>query len=236
MRKLWCAVVAVAVAASGCVAVADTAGDPTAVKSENGKYLDKEGNPTFKVAADGTVVPGLVVKTPTRRLGVTILRVPLHVTKPGTYTLQMHADGIGQVANRTARIAFVKRRPTSPLWQVVRPLRIVVIHGARAGTAGLSSALGRGYLVRTLADSELYTAVDPTSGTAGAAVVVDLGTVPMQTLIGLHALLPEVKIVGLTNDPAVAAYARTIGVDAVLGRSASGAEIAGVIVKALRQS
>ena len=26
-----------------------------AVKSEDGKYLDKEGNPTFKVAADGTV-------------------------------------------------------------------------------------------------------------------------------------------------------------------------------------
>jgi methanol metabolism-related c-type cytochrome len=44
-----------AVAASGSVAVAETVGDPTAVKSENGKYLDKEGNPTFKVAADGTV-------------------------------------------------------------------------------------------------------------------------------------------------------------------------------------
>ncbi|HXY80444.1 MAG TPA: SwmB domain-containing protein, partial [Gaiellaceae bacterium] len=188
------------------------------------------------VGPNGRKVPGQTIKTPTRHAGITILRVPLHVTKPGVYRLQMHADGIGQVANRTARIAFVKRRPTSPLWQVVRPLRIVVIHGARAGTAGLSSALGRGYLVRTLADSELYTAVDPTSGTAGAAVVVDLGTVPMQTLIGLHALLPEVKIVGLTNDPAVAAYARTIGVDAVLGRSASGAEIAGVIVKALRQS
>ncbi len=55
MRKIWCGVVALAVAASGTVAVADNAGDPTAVKSENGKYFDKEGNPTFKVAADGTV-------------------------------------------------------------------------------------------------------------------------------------------------------------------------------------
>ena len=44
-----------AVAAWGNIAVAETAVDPTAVKSENGKYLDKEGNPTFKVAADGTV-------------------------------------------------------------------------------------------------------------------------------------------------------------------------------------
>jgi methanol metabolism-related c-type cytochrome len=55
LRKIWCGVVAVAIAASGCVAAADTVGDPTAVKSDNGKYLDKEGNPTFKVAADGTV-------------------------------------------------------------------------------------------------------------------------------------------------------------------------------------
>ena len=44
-----------AVAASGSIAVAETAVDPAAVKSENGKYLDKEGNPTFKVGSDGTV-------------------------------------------------------------------------------------------------------------------------------------------------------------------------------------
>jgi methanol metabolism-related c-type cytochrome len=43
----------VLVAAS--VAVAETAVDPAAVKSENGKYLDKEGNPTFKIGSDGTV-------------------------------------------------------------------------------------------------------------------------------------------------------------------------------------
>jgi len=44
-----------AIAASVGIAVADTAVDPAAVKSENGKYLDKEGNPTFKVGSDGTV-------------------------------------------------------------------------------------------------------------------------------------------------------------------------------------
>jgi methanol metabolism-related c-type cytochrome len=55
LHKIWLGVAAIAVAASAAVAVAETAGDPAAVKSENGKYLDKEGNPTFKVAADGTV-------------------------------------------------------------------------------------------------------------------------------------------------------------------------------------
>jgi methanol metabolism-related c-type cytochrome len=33
----------------------DGSGDPTAVKSEDGKYYDKEGNPTYKVQSDGTV-------------------------------------------------------------------------------------------------------------------------------------------------------------------------------------
>jgi methanol metabolism-related c-type cytochrome len=55
VRKIWIGVAAMALAASGRIAVADTSVDPAAVKSENGKYLDKEGNPTFKVGSDGTV-------------------------------------------------------------------------------------------------------------------------------------------------------------------------------------
>ena len=41
--------------ASLVYAVTDGSGDPTAVKSDNGKYLDKEGSPTFKVTDDGRV-------------------------------------------------------------------------------------------------------------------------------------------------------------------------------------
>src|ERR1700754_510884 len=40
---------------SGGIAVAEDAVDPTAVKSEDGKYLDKDGNPTYKIQPDGTV-------------------------------------------------------------------------------------------------------------------------------------------------------------------------------------
>jgi methanol metabolism-related c-type cytochrome len=47
--------VAIVIAASGSFAFAEDKVDPAAVKSEDGKYLDKEGTPTFKVAADGTV-------------------------------------------------------------------------------------------------------------------------------------------------------------------------------------
>lgn len=36
-------------------AITDASGDPTAVKSDDGKWADKDGNPTFKIAPDGTV-------------------------------------------------------------------------------------------------------------------------------------------------------------------------------------
>ncbi len=55
MHKHWLVVATIALVASGGMALAETAADPAAVKSEDGKYLDKEGDPTFKVASDGTV-------------------------------------------------------------------------------------------------------------------------------------------------------------------------------------
>jgi len=49
---------------------ADGSGDPAAVKNEDGKYSDKEGNPTFKVQSDGTVdwlrVEAKTLDTPAR--------------------------------------------------------------------------------------------------------------------------------------------------------------------------
>jgi methanol metabolism-related c-type cytochrome len=37
------------------LAWADGSGDPAVVKDEDGKYYDAQGNPTYKVASDGTV-------------------------------------------------------------------------------------------------------------------------------------------------------------------------------------
>jgi methanol metabolism-related c-type cytochrome len=45
---------AVAIAASA-YAVTDGSGDPAAVNSEDGKWTDKDGNPTFKIEQDGSV-------------------------------------------------------------------------------------------------------------------------------------------------------------------------------------
>jgi methanol metabolism-related c-type cytochrome len=55
LRSIRFATVAIILAATGGIAFADGPADPAAVKSEDGKYFDKEGNPTFKVGADGTV-------------------------------------------------------------------------------------------------------------------------------------------------------------------------------------
>jgi methanol metabolism-related c-type cytochrome len=54
LRKIWLIAATLVLVAPGTLAFAE-APDPTAVKSEDGKYFDKEGNPTFKVGADGTV-------------------------------------------------------------------------------------------------------------------------------------------------------------------------------------
>ena len=54
LRIIWFVVAAMILVASGGLALAEDAADPAAVKSEDGKYLDKEGNPTFKVT-DGNV-------------------------------------------------------------------------------------------------------------------------------------------------------------------------------------
>ena len=55
MRIIWLIAATLVFMASGKLVLADDAVDPKAVKSEDGKYLDKEGSPTFNVGADGTV-------------------------------------------------------------------------------------------------------------------------------------------------------------------------------------
>jgi len=55
LRIISLATATIMLIAAGGMAFADGSGDPAPVKSENGKYLDKEGNPTYKIQADGTV-------------------------------------------------------------------------------------------------------------------------------------------------------------------------------------
>jgi len=55
VRKIFVVAAALIVVASGGIAFADGSGDPTAVKKEDdGKWLDKEGNPTYKIT-EGSV-------------------------------------------------------------------------------------------------------------------------------------------------------------------------------------
>src|SRR6202051_3035650 len=49
------ALVILASAFAGTAAYADGSGDPAVASSDNGKYADKDGNPTYKISPDGTV-------------------------------------------------------------------------------------------------------------------------------------------------------------------------------------
>ena len=55
MRNRLFAIAFVLPVLAGGPAMADGPGDPTAVKSVDGEYFDKDGNPTYKIQADGTV-------------------------------------------------------------------------------------------------------------------------------------------------------------------------------------
>ncbi|HEY8334365.1 MAG TPA: c-type cytochrome, methanol metabolism-related [Tardiphaga sp.] len=55
LRKFCLVVAAIAVVSTGGIAFAEDLFDPKAVKSEDGKYYDNQGNPTFNIGADGTV-------------------------------------------------------------------------------------------------------------------------------------------------------------------------------------
>jgi methanol metabolism-related c-type cytochrome len=54
--RIWASALAMlALATSGGVGLADGSGDAAPVKSENGKYFDKNGTPTYNIKSDGTV-------------------------------------------------------------------------------------------------------------------------------------------------------------------------------------
>lgn len=55
LRRICFAAAAIIIVAVGGKAFATGPADPTPVKEEDGKYLDKDGNPTYKISADGTV-------------------------------------------------------------------------------------------------------------------------------------------------------------------------------------
>jgi methanol metabolism-related c-type cytochrome len=55
VRDLIGTIVLAGTALATGLALADGSGDPAAVKNEDGKYYDNGGNPTYKVAPDGSV-------------------------------------------------------------------------------------------------------------------------------------------------------------------------------------
>ena len=55
LRRTRCVAAALIVVAIGGIAFAQGAGDPTAVKSEDGKYFDKNDSPSYNISENGKV-------------------------------------------------------------------------------------------------------------------------------------------------------------------------------------
>jgi hypothetical protein len=172
----------------------------------------------FVSDSTGRRIPNTSQVTRTLRSGVTILRLRLPNLRPGTYRLQVRADGAGQSTARTARLRIVKTRPWTASGP--KPLGVVVTGPKPRQLHQLQTMLGPQFDVRTTIGSLLFTAVDPRT-TRTAAVVVDLDTVPLTTVAGLHAVFPELQIIGLASDPASARKYRRAGATVVLAKPAS---------------
>ena len=168
------------------------------------------------ISPNGTTVPA-ITKGPTRRAGATVIRLPLVIPTPGLYKLQLHAVGSGQTANRTAKILFVEKQPAKPLVNG-KPIGVVVIRGLNPYT-GLDDLLGSNFNVWRVSDANLYEAVNPggqARAVKTAALVVNLDGVPLYTISQLHALLPELQIVGITKWPQTVKWAQIVGVHVLL--------------------
>jgi hypothetical protein len=165
--------------------------------------------------ASATPIPNTSQKTGTLRAGATILRLRLPNLPPGTYRLQLRAEGVGQATARTARIRILKTQP----WTIgSKPLGVVVVTGpSQRRLHQLQAMLGPQFNVRTTISSLLYNAVDGQRGRT-AGVVLDLDTVPLALVSGLHAVYPEVQIIGLASDAGTAKLYQRAGATVVLAK------------------
>jgi hypothetical protein len=66
-------------------------------------------------------------------------------------------------------------------------------------------------------------------------VIVDLASVPLRSLASLHALLPELRIIGLTGESSTAAAARTVGVESIVVHQNRAAAVTHVIKRLPRR-
>lgn len=158
--------------------------------------------------------------THTLSAGTNFIRLHLPRLAPGTYKLVLRASGLGQTATTVAHIRISSKQPplTIPKGQ---PLGVVVVRGAQVtGLSGLGAKLGPTFSVTTTLSSQLLQAVDPRTSHA-VAVLVDFDEVPISLIASLHAVLPEVQIVGLTTDPATALLARKAGATLVIAKPTS---------------
>ena len=184
--------------------------DLTAPARITSSWVDRSGRPVLNA----------MQITHTLSAGTNLIRLHLPQLRPGTYRLVLRASGVGQLATTFARIRVSATQPPSVVRQA-GPVGIVVVRGAQVPHLDqLGSLLGPKFSVTTTLGSQLFDAADPRA-THTAAVLVDLDQVPVSLIASLHAVLPELQIIGLTSDATTAIAARKAGAAIVIAKPTS---------------
>jgi hypothetical protein len=166
--------------------------------------------------------------------GTNLIRLHLPQLRPGAYRLVLSASGVGQLATTFSRIRISASQPPSVVRQA-GPIGIVVVSGAQvAHLDQLGSKLGPTFYVTTTISSQLFDATDPRA-THTAAVLVDLDQVPVSLIASLHAVLPELQIIGLTSDATTALAARKAGAAIVIAKPTSVSTVSQTLRALLRK-
>lgn len=180
----------------------------------------------FVDADNGRKVPNSTQHTRTLKTGATIHRVYFpQGLRPGPYKIQVRATGTtGQKELKTAHLRILQSKPLSPLRPAMNPVGLLIVRGAEASLLGLlPRQLGGGYSVATTGTSAqtIFQSADARTNRKLGGVVIDLDKLPIDVVVGLHDVFPELQIVALTSHPGDAARDRRAGVAVVIAKPAT---------------
>jgi DNA-binding NarL/FixJ family response regulator len=121
-------------------------------------------------------------------------------------------------------VSSAQPRPLVP--STAHPVGVIVVQGAGVRGLGLLAAkLGAKFAVTTVLSSDLFTAADPRTARVGV-VVVDFDKVPVSVVSSIHAVLPELQVVGLASNAATAKAGTRAGATIVIAKPVSSSALA----------
>jgi hypothetical protein len=172
--------------------------------------------------SSGTIVPNSTHRTRTLPRGSTNLRLPLpQQLTPGYYRIQLRASGGAALAKPSVGIRVLQTQPPGPTAPGTKPVTVVLLPGIGVRNIDqLGRTLGSGFKVAPTSAATIYSAVNPRFAPY-AVLVLDLDRTPLPLITALHAVYPELQIIGLASDQLTADLGRRAGTSLVVSKPIS---------------